>query len=61
MLTGLKQRGTRWYLRRRVPADLVEAWGSNEVSRTLGTPDYKVARTLLPKAAAWQKMSPCAG
>lgn len=52
MLTGLKQRGARWYLRRRVPADLVEAWGSPEVTRALGTPDYKVARALLPKAWA---------
>jgi integrase len=52
MLTGLKQRGTRWYLRRRVPAELVEAWGSPEVTRALGTSDYKVARKLLPKAWA---------
>lgn len=52
MLTGLNQRGTRWYLRRRVPVDLVEAWGSKEVNRALGTSDYKVARALLPKAWA---------
>lgn len=50
MLTGLKQRGARWYLRRRVPVDLVEAWGSNEVNRALGTSDYKVARAMLAKA-----------
>ena len=49
MLTGLKQRGARWYLRRRVPADLVTLWGSAEVNRALGTSDYKVARALLPK------------
>lgn len=50
MLTGLKQRGARWYLRRRVPADLVGLWGSAEVNRALGTSDYKTARALLPKA-----------
>lgn len=50
MLTGLKQRGARWYLRRRVPADLVGLWGSAEVNRALGTSDYKIARALLPKA-----------
>lgn len=50
MLTGLKQRGARWYLRRRVPVDLVEAWGSKEVNRALGTSDYKVARAMLAKA-----------
>lgn len=50
MLTGLKQRGTRWFIRRRVPADLVEAWGSPEVTRTLRTSDYKQARKLLPQA-----------
>lgn len=52
MLTGLKQRGTRWSLRRRVPADLVEAWGQREVTRALDTSDYKEARKLLPKAWA---------
>lgn len=52
MLTGLKQRGTRWSLRRRVPADLVEAWGQREVTRALDTSEYKEARKLLPKAWA---------
>lgn len=52
MLTGLKQRGTRWSLRRRVPADLVEAWGQPEVTRSLRTSDYSEARKLLPKAWA---------
>lgn len=52
MLTGLKQRGARWYLRRRVPADIVETWGAREVTRALGTSDYKVARALLPKVWA---------
>ena len=48
MLTGLKQRGSRWFLRRRVPAEFVEAWGSAEVTRALGTSDYKEAKKLLP-------------
>lgn len=52
MLTGLKQRGARWYLRRRVPADLVESWGAREVNRALGTSDYRVARAVLPRAWA---------
>ena len=52
MLTGLTQRGTRWSLRRRVPADLVEAWGQKEVTRALGTSDKKEARKRLPKAWA---------
>jgi len=52
MLTGLKQRGARWSLRRRVPADLVEAWGQREVTRALDTPDYKEARKRLPQAWA---------
>jgi len=48
MLTGLKQRGSRWFLRRRVPAEFAEAWGKAEVTRALGTSDYKEARKLLP-------------
>lgn len=52
MLTGLKQRGARWYLRRRVPSELVESWGAREVNRALGTSDYRVARAVLPRAWA---------
>lgn len=52
MLTGLKQRGTRWSLRRRVPADIVEAWGQREVTRALGASEYKEARKRLPRAWA---------
>lgn len=52
MLTGLKQRKARWFLRRRVPAIYVEAWGSAEVTRALGTSDYNVARRVLPKVWA---------
>ena len=52
MLTGLKQRGTRWYLRRRVPAEYVETWGSPEVTRALGVSDYKEARKLVPRVWA---------
>ncbi|WP_365752121.1 DUF6538 domain-containing protein [Phenylobacterium sp.] len=49
MFNGLKQRGARWFLRRRVPAQYIEAWGSAEVTRALGTSDYRVARRLLPR------------
>jgi len=52
MLTGLKKRGARWYLRRRVPADLAASWGAKEVNRALGTSDYRVARAVLPRAWA---------
>ncbi|WP_422574867.1 DUF6538 domain-containing protein [Phenylobacterium sp.] len=52
MFNGLKQRGARWFLRRRVPAQYVEAWGSAEVTRALGTSDYRVARRLLPRVWA---------
>ena len=54
MLTGLKRRGARWYIRRRVPADIAEAWGHREANRALGTSDYKTARLLLPEA--WNKL-----
>lgn len=39
-------------MRRRVPADLVEAWGQTGVIRALNTSDYKEARKRLPKAWA---------
>jgi hypothetical protein len=52
MFNGLKQRGARWFLRRRVPAQYIEAWGSAEVTRALGTSDYRVARRLLPRVWA---------
>lgn len=50
MLTGLKQCGARRYLRRLVPADLVESWGAGEVNRALGTSNCRVARAILPRA-----------
>ena len=37
---GLMRRGTKWYLRLRVPADLMDEVGKKEIWRTLGTGDY---------------------
>lgn len=48
MPTGLIRRGARYALRRRVPVDLVEHFGREEVTRALGTADPKEARKLLP-------------
>ncbi len=48
MPTGLMRRGARYSLRRRVPIDLVEHFGREEVTRALGTADPKEARKLLP-------------
>lgn len=48
MPTGLMRRGARYSLRRRVPVDLVEHFGREEVTRALGTADPKEARKLLP-------------
>lgn len=42
---GLQRRGNTYYLRLRVPTELVEAYGKKEVTRTLKTQDYKEART----------------
>ncbi|MFT4912674.1 MAG: integrase [Brevundimonas sp.] len=49
MPTGLQRRtGGRYSVRRRVPEDLVEAFGKKEFSKALGTSDPKEARLLLP-------------
>ncbi len=49
MFKGLKQRGSWWHLRRRVPAEYLQSWGHAEVNRALGTESYKVACKLVPK------------
>lgn len=49
MPTGLQRReGGRYSIRRRVPEDLVEAFGKKELTKALGTSDPKQARLLLP-------------
>ncbi len=43
-MTGLRRRGARYYVRRRVPLDLVEDYGRPEISYSLGTADPREAR-----------------
>ncbi len=40
---GLMRRGTRWYLRVRVPKDIVDEVGRSEIWKTLGTGDHRKA------------------
>ena len=40
---GLMRRGTRWYLRAKVPADLVEEVGRREIWRSLDTGSHRKA------------------
>ncbi|WP_295707720.1 site-specific integrase [uncultured Brevundimonas sp.] len=51
MPTGLQRRGARYYLRRRVPENLIEAVGRHEIVRALGTSDFREAKRLL--VVAW--------
>ena len=48
MPTGLIRRGARYSVRRRIPLDLVEHYGRQELTRALGTSDPAEARRLLP-------------
>jgi len=48
MPTGLIRRGARYSVRRRIPLDLVEHYGRQELTRALGTADPKEARKHLP-------------
>ncbi len=40
---GLMRRGTKWYLRVRVPTDIVDDVGRSEIWKTLGTGDHRKA------------------
>lgn len=40
---GLHQQGTRFYFRARVPADLIQAWGTKTVKWALETSDFREA------------------
>ncbi|MCB1462648.1 MAG: site-specific integrase [Nitratireductor sp.] len=40
---GLRPRGNVWYVRKRVPTDLVEVMGRKEIWRSLNTQDRKIA------------------
>lgn len=51
MPTGLIRRGARYYLRRRVPLDLLTVYGKNEMVKALGTADYAEAKKRL--ASEW--------
>ena len=48
MPTGLVRRGARYSIRRRIPKDLVEHFGHQELTRALGTADPAEARKMLP-------------
>lgn len=48
----LVRQGGRFYLRRRVPRDLVPVLGQSEIKRSLDTADPRVARQRLPAADA---------
>ena len=44
-IPGLRPRGTKWYLRVRVPMDAVENFGQREVWKSLDTGDYRKAKS----------------
>lgn len=46
----LSKRGRRWYFRRRFPLDLAELVGRTEITRSLGTSRYSVARARAARA-----------
>jgi integrase len=52
MAEHLTRRNGRYFYRRRVPADLIEAYGKSEVQQALGTPDPKEAAKLARKVAS---------
>lgn len=47
MPTGMLRRGARYYVRRRVPLDLIDAYGKKEILKALGTSDYAEAKKRL--------------
>jgi DNA invertase Pin-like site-specific DNA recombinase len=49
---GLMRRGTRWYLRAKVPVDLVEIIGRSEVWRSLQTGEHALAVKRFRRARA---------
>jgi integrase len=49
---GPVRRGTRWYIRVRVPDDLVDTIGKREIWKSLGTGDHRKAKALYPKERA---------
>ncbi|WP_455284221.1 DUF6538 domain-containing protein [Cupriavidus necator] len=52
MCTHLSKRGSRYYVRRRIPTDLVEHFGRKELWRALGTSDRREAERLCRAAGA---------
>ena len=48
----LTRRGSRFYLRRRVPDEIREAYGKTEIVESLGASDLRVAQLLLSKRLA---------
>ena len=48
----LLRRGTRWYLRVKVPADLVTMIGRREIRQTLRASEYRVAVERVRQASA---------
>lgn len=51
MTNHLLRRGSRYYVRRKVPADLVEHLGKREIVRALGTADPAEARRIVREAS----------
>ena len=49
---GLMRRGTKWYLRVRVPTDIVDDVGRSEIWKTLGTGDHRKAVSRYHQARA---------
>ncbi|MEO0818296.1 MAG: site-specific integrase, partial [Pseudomonadota bacterium] len=49
---NLERRGSRYYLRMRVPADVAEAFGRSHVRKSLGSSDWREARHLLRQLQA---------
>jgi hypothetical protein len=46
MQNNLRKRGSKYYFRRRIPLDLVAHYGKDELSYSLHTSDYAVAKVL---------------
>ncbi|MGQ2989767.1 MAG: DUF6538 domain-containing protein [Brevundimonas sp.] len=55
MPTGLRRRGARYYVIRRVPQDLVESYGRQAITKSLGTADYPEAKKRL--ALEWVRFN----
>ena len=55
---GLMRRGTRWYLRVKVPEDIVEAMGRREIWKSLRTGHHRAAKATYLEDAGHRRRRP---